>query len=334
MKKNILTIGLFINLLLILTAVFLLAPEVYALTWDDFTKSMNEAFSQKNIFTVNNLVFLIIVLIIACGLIMIIRYDTVRTDRIRRQAYQEFQQDLLAKKELLKSSNNRSWFRIPMQMEFKWQRWPIEDGIKPRKYTGLAHDISGGGMLFQTTESLKPDEQIKLWIKIDDTPLELTAEVVRTQEKLEEDKTINLIGVKFINIREGIRDKIIAWVLRCQTELMVENEEVDNEEPTNIVEENVIIDNEDNIEEENIINKDEAPSLSPNDDIDDKNIITDLFTHSNINISGVIKENNIDLSVILENEEPIKLKAQILNTVHNESDSTIITLKINKEVKE
>ena len=96
---------------------------------------------------------------------------------------------------------------MPLQMEFKWHHWPLEDDdARPKIYTGLALDLSGGGMLFQTTEFLTLNDQIKLWLNIDETRIELTAEVVRIRKRPDEEgRPFYLIGVKFTDIREDIR---------------------------------------------------------------------------------------------------------------------------------
>ena len=47
--------------------------------------------------TLYNILFIIIILLVIYGIVMIIRYDAIRTDKIRRLAYQEVQRDLMAK---------------------------------------------------------------------------------------------------------------------------------------------------------------------------------------------------------------------------------------------
>lgn len=335
MKKTTVFISLFTSLLLLSVTVLFLTPEAYAITWNDFTQSMNQAFSKKNVFTVSNLVFLTIILIITISLILIIRFDTIRTDEIRRQAYQEVQKDLLAKRELFKSSDNRAWFRMPIQMQFKWQHWPEEDHVKPRKFPGIALDISGGGMLFQTTELLNVQDEIKVWITIDETPIELIAQVVRTQEKLNENAEKKyLVGVKFIDIREGIRDKIIAWVLKCQTEfLALHDDEEISPQASATLEEKIITDDDPSSHDEEAVELIEPdPVTFANDDsiYDEEASLSNLSSLSKASFSGILHDNKVELFINLEDKEPIKLNGKILNTAKNNSKSTIITLEIDE----
>lgn len=311
MKKSTVFISLFTGLLFFLITVLFLTPEAFALNWDDFTQSMNDAFSKKNVFTTNNLILLTIVLIITVSLILIIRFDTIRTDEIRRKAYQEVRQELLAKKALAKS-DNRSWFRMPVQMQFKWQHWPEELYVKPKKFSGLVLDISGGGMLFQTTELLNVQDEIKLWLTIDKSPIELIAQVIRIQEKLNESESKEyLIGVKFIDIREGTRDKIIAWILKSQTEFMtLHDEEILTEEASTV--------------EEKVITDDNAASTH-----EEETDIKDTSLYPQASFSGILLENQVVLLIKLENQEPRQLNGKIINTVKNNSQTTI-TLEINE----
>lgn len=305
MKKSNILISLAIGILLFLATALFLPPEAYAIMWDDFAKGMNEAFSQKNVFTARNFFFLVMILLIVVTLISIIQIDTIRTDIKRRKAYQEIQKELEIKRQYMESSNSRAWFRVPIVLQFKWHALPVSPYAKPKHYQDITLDVSGGGLLFKTTQALAIKDEIKLWLPIDKTPIELNAQVVRLQEEKQEDKTYYLVGVKFINIREGIRDKIIAWITKSQADDLVRQKE------------NMSVELDDVNYPEDEKNIDETISIEN----------ATLLSQPTANFSGSWQDNKIKLLVNLQ-EKSLPLSGTIINTTQEQENSLIVTVKI------
>lgn len=121
---------------------------------------------------------------------------------------------MLTSKQKTSVKQNRNWFRLTTRAEFKWI--PIEQASQVRinRYkTDRLIDVSGGGMCFSTKEKLKSGDQIRILLSTGaDEPLFLNGRVVRVSS----DNAANKISVEFVGIRDGQRDKIVAWILARQ----------------------------------------------------------------------------------------------------------------------
>jgi len=109
---------------------------------------------------------------------------------------------------------NRSWFRLKTKAEFRWI--PAEQASKVRinRYK-LDHlvDVSGGGMCFTTRELLQNGDHIKILLSTGSgDPLYLDGKINRVA--LYED--MYQVSVEFVGIRDGQRDRIVAWVTESQ----------------------------------------------------------------------------------------------------------------------
>lgn len=109
---------------------------------------------------------------------------------------------------------NRKWFRLKTRVEFKWL--PIDQVPKVRinRYkTDRLIDISGGGMCFATKEKLNYGDQINIILSTGEgEPLVMNGQVNR----IGEDNASYTVSVEFIDIRDGQRDRIVAWILNRQ----------------------------------------------------------------------------------------------------------------------
>lgn len=272
------------------------------ISWNDFANSLNHAFSNENIFTIQNISLLILILLISVIIIIIIRYDAIKQDIERHIAYQETQKEILRKKQLNKNSNKRAWYRMDTELPFKWYPLPIPSHIKPKNfYDGIAIDISGGGLLFYTEEISNLNEEIKLLLPLDNITLDLTAQIVRAQAEEKEGMACYLAGVKFTKIREGERDKIISWIMKSQAEDLV------NQKITAIQKKDIEIDNSDDIE---------IPLTYILDEKITKTLINDY-------------NNEVNILIPTSEDELLSLKGHIINSLEDEEDSLIINIKTN-----
>ncbi|UWG99193.1 PilZ domain-containing protein [Dehalobacter sp. DCM] len=89
------------------------------------------------------------------------------------------------------------------------------EAYSPEKI-GYMHDISGGGMLFQSKEALPVRTRLMLEWNLCGIEFKLSALVIRSQK---EDEKTYLISVEFFDITERMRDKIIRIVFEIQREI-------------------------------------------------------------------------------------------------------------------
>ncbi len=279
------------------------------MSWEQFTASLSRAFSNEYVFTIQNISLFTLVVLICLIIVFIIRYDAIRSDVKRRIAYQETQKFLRKKRRLSQDGNKRDWYRMEIELPFQWYPLSLADSVTAQDfYQGVAIDISGGGLLFQTEKISTLDEQIQILLPIDGKTLELTGQVVRAQAEEIDGINCYLAGVKFINIREGQRDKIVSWIMKLQAEELLEQKE----QPT-----------------PELVTEDPDPELTSLDQsVYLKKIWEKLLTEQNITFSGIWQADEIDLIFKLENEELMNLKGVMTASMAEEKDDLTINLKI------
>ncbi|MDJ0305986.1 MULTISPECIES: flagellar brake domain-containing protein [Dehalobacter] len=82
---------------------------------------------------------------------------------------------------------------------------------------GFMHDLSGGGLLFQTKGCVPEKTLVVVEPVIGDTAMQIPAIVVRCVK--EEEKNAFLVSAEFYEISERMRDKIISYVFELQREM-------------------------------------------------------------------------------------------------------------------
>lgn len=79
-------------------------------------------------------------------------------------------------------------------------------------------DISGGGLRLVSKKYFKLGTQFQLYIELPEFgTIETLAEVVRV-DKPDDSRSLYWIGIKYINLQEGLRSKIIKFVFKKQLE--------------------------------------------------------------------------------------------------------------------
>lgn len=114
----------------------------------------------------------------------------------------------------------RNFYRLKINLPVLFRL--IEQDSEPdrqgyiKAYTA---DISGGGLRLLTNEDLKPGQQVECRISIEDSNfLELKGLVVRVATCVEGNYKFE-VGVKFIDILESERDKLIQFIFQQQRKL-------------------------------------------------------------------------------------------------------------------
>lgn len=109
----------------------------------------------------------------------------------------------------------REFFRVDAELFVKC--WLPEDkDPESESYMGKTVDLSGCGLRFQISSSLKQGEQIKLEIAMpnsSDLPIECVGKVVRI---VKEGRNKQEVAVDLIEIEDEAQDKLVAFCLAEQ----------------------------------------------------------------------------------------------------------------------
>lgn len=164
------------------------------------------------------------IIFIAAALIFLwlgILLDTARTEkkqRLSQKAYQERKRMQLASRQ-----QKRNWFRVKTNAEILWEPLGKSDISEEEEFQkDKLIDVSGGGLCFATEVNLGLDDKIRVLLPISNKQsLFLNGQVVRVIEKDER----NLVSIKFLDIRESQRDKIIAALINIQRNAIKEEKD-------------------------------------------------------------------------------------------------------------
>ena len=85
--------------------------------------------------------------------------------------------------------------------------------------TAETRDVGGGGVLLWLKEPLEPSTLVEMVIELPQRPVRAVGEVVRVVEPASEPATGTGVAVRFAQISEADRDRIIGFVLRRQAEI-------------------------------------------------------------------------------------------------------------------
>lgn len=175
---------------------------------DTFNSPVTDKFSLSS-------VIMIIALAVLLGSFFYCYSTEKNVQRISRKLEKvKKRQQMLTSKQILSGKQKRNWFRLTTRAEFKWIPAEKASQVRSNRYkSDRLIDISGGGICFSTTEKLKSGDQIKLLLSTGTgEPLFLNGLVIRVSA----DDDINKVSVEFVGIRDGQRDKIVAWILARQ----------------------------------------------------------------------------------------------------------------------
>jgi c-di-GMP-binding flagellar brake protein YcgR len=126
-------------------------------------------------------------------------------------------------------SQRRSWVRVDINLPIKFRVWPTDvKGHENKGYENLSDyietttiDISGGGLMLLTDELLKQGDLLEIVLEAAGIgPLKIKSKVMQIRSTPPSAKKGYFIGVIFIDIREGERDRIVRMVFNRQRELI------------------------------------------------------------------------------------------------------------------
>lgn len=174
----------------------------------DLKDAFNQPISDKFSFS-----GLIITLVLVLLLLLFFRaYSNEKNGR--RKSFGLNQNKRLAEKRINNQSasvpQQRNWFRLATRAEFKWIYAEQALRVRANRYkVDRLIDVSGGGICFSTAEYLKSGDRIKILLNTGKgEPIFLDGSVIRVAEGDGKRK----VSVEFTGIRDGQRDKIIAWI--------------------------------------------------------------------------------------------------------------------------
>ena len=116
---------------------------------------------------------------------------------------------------------NRKWVRVPAGFDI----WYAPIVSSETRETGSLQkarlvDISGGGCLLATDSKLNKGDQIKAVLNLPHGPdLLLNGRVVRVVDRLSSPSAC-LVGIEFVNLSNGDRDRINKWIFSRQQQLI------------------------------------------------------------------------------------------------------------------
>ncbi|CFX52968.1 PilZ domain [Syntrophomonas zehnderi OL-4] len=210
MKKIAHRLKLLIFGLVSVQPLFLAAPLQAANRNDvlfDLKDSFNTPVSGRGSITT-----IIIAIILCIAVICAIYYYSVKEEETQRKSHMLRQEKMRLQRSL--SPQKRNWYRIKTRGEFMWIPSELAPKIRESKYKqDQLIDISGGGLCFSTAESVALGSEIRFILSLgEDNSIYLNGKVVRVMEK----DGMKQVSLEYIGIREGQRDKIIAWISKSQ----------------------------------------------------------------------------------------------------------------------
>lgn len=224
----------FINTTVLISAIILfllfLQSHVVAITWDEFSSTMNQSFSEYDVFSLGNIFRLFGVLLLFSLLIWFLKANWSREEKEYKQSYKHHVEKLRSKKAVTLASGEaqkRNWFRLRLDTDFEWLPSHEADQSKRKSFKqDRLVDLSGGGFCFHSKEKLNINDEINFFLNVGEKePLYLNGIVARVRKEEQGSEVNYLIGVEFKDIKETERDKIVNWTICYQRELRLNEKE-------------------------------------------------------------------------------------------------------------
>lgn len=119
----------------------------------------------------------------------------------------------------IRKMQRREFFRLDIVLNVIVEINNSEDEIK--EISAISKDISGGGIRLICKEKLNLGCLLKCIIPLDDETIEVRGEVIRCESESISDSIYRYdIGIKFIDIDENIRKKIISFIFDRQRKII------------------------------------------------------------------------------------------------------------------
>ncbi len=111
----------------------------------------------------------------------------------------------------------RSFTRAPAIVPIMYR--PVGSERRQPWNRAETRDLGGGGLMFWTKQPPQPGSQLEMVIELPQRSVEATGEVIRVQERPEEEGGGFGVAVRFVSVSEADRDRLIRFVLRRQAEM-------------------------------------------------------------------------------------------------------------------
>lgn len=201
--------------LCILQTFFFVLP-VRAANRNDFLFDLKDTFNSPVSHKVSTNEVIITMASIALIILFFIAFSSEQNKRRSTRKLSQYKKRMQKKasRQPGMGQQNRNWFRLATKTEFRWIPAAQASRVRINRYK-LDHlvDISGGGMCFTTRESLQNGDHIKILLATGSgDPLYLDGRVVRVVFS----DDMYRISVEFDGIRDGQRDRIVAWIMERQ----------------------------------------------------------------------------------------------------------------------
>jgi len=120
----------------------------------------------------------------------------------------------------IKKVQRRDFVRVPVNLYLEYK---LEHG--PELETEVFHkvsirDLSGGGTQFIAKNKLIKGDTLKIKLFLPNDTINCKAKVMWVYTEIKDNKERLLTGIKFVDIPEKVRDKIIKYVFERQRELI------------------------------------------------------------------------------------------------------------------
>lgn len=220
---------------------FGMVGSAYALTWDEFSKSVSATFSDGQGLSIIGLLGLILIVLVACLVVLVMsltRFQKKNMQRLVTERYKRKWADSVVKLPNGETPQKRKYYRFRTDASLQWA--PAKDVLyfnEGEYNVDQLWDISAGGLSFTTQEVLEIGSKVKFLFDFGEkTPLLLEGNVIRVEIRHKEDSKTPLynVGIKFSNIREEERDIIIGWIMKRQRTNIASEAKSQDEESENI----------------------------------------------------------------------------------------------------
>lgn len=121
---------------------------------------------------------------------------------------------------VVSGGQNRSFARLNTRIEIAYCLYDrVESPLRKDIHKGIVTNLSGGGLLLATNDTLKPESKLMLIFYFKpDTATYLMAKVIRLINHEEDDGYQYKAALEFEGIREGHRDSVIKWIFEQERE--------------------------------------------------------------------------------------------------------------------
>lgn len=188
-------------------------PGQAEVTYYDVSRSINDAFSGKQIFSSKNIIGTVMTILFFVLVVLIFRLSWLIKEKELSQKRQS-----RIKLRPLGQQRKRKWYRLRTNMEFKWMFAVEASKSKEKQYKNdCLVDISGGGLSFRTAEKLNPGDKIKLLLDLGGgKTLSTQGRVLRIEKEVEQNNAMYKISIQFEDLLNRERDRLVSFIMKRQ----------------------------------------------------------------------------------------------------------------------